>query len=77
MPRHSRSTVSVIGFSVLGTVAGLVLLAGGAAALPKKYSPYHKLNVFTRVLSYVKNNYVEDRRSIPTPASSSPTSIGR
>ncbi|HJZ84981.1 MAG TPA: S41 family peptidase [Polyangia bacterium] len=25
-----------------------------------RYSPYKKLNVFTRVLSYVENNYVED-----------------
>jgi carboxyl-terminal processing protease len=38
----------------------MAMLAGGAAALPKKYSPYHKLNIFTRVLSYVENNYVEN-----------------
>src|SRR6516165_6921 len=25
-----------------------------------KYSPYKKLNIFTRVLSYIENNYVED-----------------
>jgi carboxyl-terminal processing protease len=41
-------------------MAGMALVAGGAAALPKKYSPYHKLNIFTRVLSYVENNYVEN-----------------
>ena len=33
---------------------------GLAAALPRKYSPYQKLNVFTRVLSYVESNYVEE-----------------
>jgi carboxyl-terminal processing protease len=37
-----------------------VALAGAAAAVPKKYSAYHKLDIFTRVLSYVENNYVEE-----------------
>ncbi len=41
-------------------VLGSVLTVGAAAALPKKFSPYHKLNIFTRVLSYVENNYVEN-----------------
>jgi carboxyl-terminal processing protease len=30
-----------------------------ARALPEGYSPYRKLNVLARVLSYVENNYVE------------------
>jgi carboxyl-terminal processing protease len=50
----------VIVVSALSTLAGMALVSGGAAALPKKYSPYHKLNIFTRVLSYVENNYVEN-----------------
>jgi carboxyl-terminal processing protease len=50
----------VIIVSVVSTLAGMALVAGGAAALPKKYSPYHKLNILTRVLSYVENNYVEN-----------------
>jgi carboxyl-terminal processing protease len=37
-----------------------LVLAGAAAALPRKYSPYHKLDIFTRVLSYIENNYVEE-----------------
>jgi len=37
-----------------------VILGGAASALPKKYSAYHKLDIFTRVLSYVENNYVEE-----------------
>ena len=32
----------------------------GAAGPSARYSPYKKLNVFTRVLSYIENNYVED-----------------
>ncbi len=60
MPRAPRSTVFVLVVSALSTLAGMALVGGGAAALPKKYSPYHKLNIFTRVLSYVENNYVEN-----------------
>jgi carboxyl-terminal processing protease len=45
---------------LLTAVVTALVLAGAAAALPRKYSPYHKLDIFTRVLSYVENNYVED-----------------
>ena len=38
----------------------MAVVGGASLALPKKYSPYHKLNIFTRVLSYVENNYVEN-----------------
>jgi carboxyl-terminal processing protease len=58
--RRPRSNGYVVVVSVLSTFLGIALVAGGAAALPKKYSPYHKLNIFTRVLSYVENNYVEN-----------------
>ena len=44
----------------LTSIATALLLLGGAAALPRKHSPYHKLDIFTRVLSYVENNYVEE-----------------
>ncbi len=57
--RPVRSTRFVIAVSALCTVGGLLLLAGAATALPKKFSPYHKLNIFTRVLSYVEGNYVD------------------
>src|SRR5262245_40198882 len=61
MNRPARSNVFfVVVVSVLSTVAGIALVGGAAVALPKKYSPYHKLNIFTRVLSYVENNYVEN-----------------
>jgi carboxyl-terminal processing protease len=50
----------VVTVATVSTLAGMALVGGGAAALPKKYSPYHKLNIFTRVLSYVENNYVEN-----------------
>jgi len=26
----------------------------------RRFDPYHKLGVFTKVLSYIENNYVED-----------------
>src|SRR3954453_23471850 len=58
--RRPRSTASVLVVSVLSTFIGVAVVGGAASALPKKYSPYHKLNIFTRVLSYVENNYIED-----------------
>src|ERR1700753_2622876 len=58
--RRPRSTASILVVSVLSTFLGVAVVGGAAVALPKKYSPYHKLNIFTRVLSYVENNYVED-----------------
>ena len=36
------------------------LLAGVATAVPRKSSPFTKLSVFSRVLSYVETNYVEE-----------------
>src|SRR5262245_65332038 len=58
MVRKHRLQNLVVG--VLAAFAGAAFTAGAAAALPKRYSPYHKLNIFTRVLSYVENNYIED-----------------
>ncbi|HXU68871.1 MAG TPA: S41 family peptidase [Polyangia bacterium] len=58
--RRPRSTTSILVVSVLSTFLGVAVVGGAAGALPKKYSPYHKLNIFTRVLSYVENNYVEN-----------------
>jgi carboxyl-terminal processing protease len=49
-------------YVLVGTICatlGAAAVGGAALALPKKFSPYHKLNIFTRVLSYVENNYVE------------------
>jgi carboxyl-terminal processing protease len=54
-----RSTGFVISVAAASTFLGIALVAAGASALPKKYSPYNKLNIFTRVLSYVENNYVD------------------
>ena len=45
---------------ILSAFLGGAAVAGVAAAVPKKAGPYYKLNVFSRVLSYVENNYVED-----------------
>src|SRR5260370_32814922 len=58
--RSPRSNAYVLIVSVCSTFLGLAIVGGGAVALPKKFSPYHKLNIFTRVLSYVENNYVEN-----------------
>jgi carboxyl-terminal processing protease len=61
MRRPVRSSGTIVLVAALSTFAGIAVVAGGAAvALPKKFSPYHKLNIFTRVLSYVENNYVEN-----------------
>ncbi len=54
--RHS--TAFVISSCLLSALAVLFTISV-ARALPQKYSPYHKLNVLTRVLSYVENNYVD------------------
>ena len=56
--RRSNSYILVI--TVLSTFLGMAVVGGASLELPKKYSPYHKLNIFTRVLSYVENNYVEN-----------------
>ncbi|MEO6950330.1 MAG: S41 family peptidase [Polyangia bacterium] len=45
---------------VISVFLGMTLAGGLSVALTKKPSPYHKLNLFTRVLSYVENNYVEN-----------------
>ena len=61
--RRRRLTQLALSNVVIGVVAclcGAAFTATTAAALPKKFSPYHKLNIFTRVLSYVENNYIED-----------------
>lgn len=44
---------------VASAFLGGALVTGAAYALPKKHSPYHKLNVFSRVLTYVENSYVD------------------
>ena len=56
----SRRTLSNRLVAVLAAAAGIAFAGASASAVPKKFSPYHKLNIFTRVLSYVENNYIED-----------------
>lgn len=53
--RPRRTLVLAAGVALVG-----LLIVGVAAALPKKYSPYHKLDIITRVLTYIENNYVEE-----------------
>jgi carboxyl-terminal processing protease len=60
MARRRTSRLSPLIVAVLAASAGAAFTAATASALPKKFSPYHKLNIFTRVLSYVENNYIED-----------------
>jgi len=56
--RNSRGRVVAFVAGALAMFAALVLLQS-ARALPRDFSPYKKLNIFARVLSYVENNYVE------------------
>src|SRR5438105_12627074 len=58
-PRLGRDWLTR-GLMVVGAFAAGLVVMGAATALPRSYSPYHKLNIFTRVLSYVENNYIED-----------------
>ena len=56
-------------FFLAGCAASLVVAVAlqAADAVPKGYSPYKKLNIFARVLTYVENNYVEyvDESKLP------------
>jgi carboxyl-terminal processing protease len=57
---RSRRLRGVAAFLSGGAVAVAALLAlQSARAVPKDYTPYRKLNIFARVLTYVENNYVE------------------
>src|SRR5262245_51714981 len=59
MPKSRLSLVAVCcAFAFAGGMAASHF--AGAAGPSAKYSPYKKLNIFTRVLSYIENNYVED-----------------
>jgi carboxyl-terminal processing protease len=54
----SRSRIPLLILTLLCAFAG-----GMAASRPSRagrFDPYHKLGVFTKVLSYIENNYVED-----------------
>jgi len=51
--RLSVLSLLVLAAFVGGMVAARPLLAG-------RFDPYHKLGIFTKVLSYIENNYVED-----------------
>jgi carboxyl-terminal processing protease len=60
MPPRASRRPSLLAACTVTAVVTTLLLAFAAAAVPRKYSPYHKLDIFTRVLTYVENNYVEE-----------------
>jgi carboxyl-terminal processing protease len=60
MPPRAARRRSLFVACTATSVTTALLLVGAAAAVPRKYSPYHKLDIFTRVLTYVENNYVEE-----------------
>ncbi|MCS6915920.1 MAG: S41 family peptidase [Myxococcales bacterium] len=60
MGRPPRSNAFVVLMAAGATFVGIALVAGGATAVPKRHNPYSKLNLFTRVLSYVESSYVEE-----------------
>jgi carboxyl-terminal processing protease len=55
----SRARSVAIFFAGAAITLTVVIAIQAASALPKGYSPYRKLNIFARVLTYVENNYVE------------------
>lgn len=55
----SRARSAAIFVAGVATALVAVIAIQAASALPKGYSPYRKLNIFARVLTYVENNYVE------------------
>jgi len=58
LKRLPRLRVPALIVLVLAAFAGGMVVARPLAA--GRFDPYHKLNVFTKVLSYIENNYVED-----------------
>ena len=46
-------------FAGVAATLTVFLAVQAARGLPSGYSPYRKLNLFARVLTYVENNYVE------------------
>jgi carboxyl-terminal processing protease len=64
MRRLRATAYFAAGIALCFTVMTAIHAVG---AVPRSYSPYRKLKLFTRVLSYVENNYVEfvdDRKLI-------------
>lgn len=59
MGRSPRSNAFVILASAGAAFVAIALLAGVATAVPRK-NPYNKLNVFSRVLSYVESSYIAE-----------------
>ena len=58
--RKKRLTTMIV-CSLFAFAGGMAVTTfAGAAGPSTHFSPYKKLNVFTRVLSYIENNYVED-----------------
>jgi len=53
---HSR--ISTLLLTLLVALAGGLVASRASSA--GRFDPYHKLGVFTKVLSYIENNYVED-----------------
>ena len=58
MNRRGSAPFSVPAFLVLAAFAGGMVAARPLVA--GRFDPYHKLAIFTKVLSYIENNYVED-----------------
>jgi carboxyl-terminal processing protease len=56
--RFPRLRVPALALLVLAAFAGGMVLSRPLSA--GRFDPYHKLSVFTKVLSYIENNYVED-----------------
>lgn len=54
-----RTRAMAFFFAGVASTLSVVLALHGAFALPKDYSPYRKLGIFAKVLTYVENNYVE------------------
>ena len=58
----TAAALSVVSFAAVVAVSalGLGLFAGVATAVPRKGGSFGKLAVFSRVLSYIESNYVEE-----------------
>src|SRR5512138_3835439 len=53
-----RGSLALPALLVVAAFAGGMVLARPLSA--GRFDPYHKLAIFTKVLSYIENNYVED-----------------
>jgi len=58
MRRHVLFRSRILLFAVAGLCAFVGSMLATRPSRAGRFDPYHKLGIFTKVLSYIENNYV-------------------